>query len=76
MFFKHNSNQLPQETLDTLNRIIDLVADHRLDEDEAREVAIDLTYRLVRRAYKLDGSTHRAGAARHHVNQEQERGFT
>jgi general secretion pathway protein A len=26
VFFKHNSNQLPQETLDTLHRIIDLVA--------------------------------------------------
>ena len=56
--------------------LAELVTTHRLDEDEAREVAIDLTYRLVRRAYKLDGSTHRAGAARHHVNQEQERGFT
>ncbi|HET7506396.1 MAG TPA: glucuronate isomerase, partial [Kofleriaceae bacterium] len=30
-----------------------LVADHRLDEDEAREVAIDLAYRLARRAYRL-----------------------
>ena len=30
VFFKHNSNQLPQETLDTLNRIIDLVADHQI----------------------------------------------
>ncbi len=30
-----------------------LVADHRLDEDEALEVARDLTYNLVRRAYKL-----------------------
>ena len=28
VFFKHNSNQLPQKTLDSLNRIIDLVADH------------------------------------------------
>ena len=26
VFFKHNSNQLPRETLDTLHRIIDLVA--------------------------------------------------
>ena len=26
VFFKHNSNQLPQKTLETLNRIIDLVA--------------------------------------------------
>src|SRR3984885_1536886 len=31
-----------------------LVADHRLDEDEALEVARDLTGPLVRRAYKLD----------------------
>src|SRR6202008_4784749 len=30
-----------------------LVADHRLDEDEALDVAHDLTYNLVRRAYKL-----------------------
>jgi len=30
-----------------------LVADHRLDEDEAQEVALDLTYRLVKTAYKL-----------------------
>ncbi len=30
-----------------------LVADHRLDEDEAIEVARDLTGPLVRRAYKL-----------------------
>jgi len=28
VFFQHKSNQLPQETLETLNRIIDLVADH------------------------------------------------
>jgi len=28
VFFKYNSNQLPQKTLDSLNRIIDLVADH------------------------------------------------
>ncbi|MBW2439454.1 MAG: OmpA family protein [Deltaproteobacteria bacterium] len=28
VFFKHNSNRLPQETIDTLNRIIDVVADH------------------------------------------------
>jgi glucuronate isomerase len=31
-----------------------LVADHRLDEDEAMDVARDLTGPLVRRAYKLD----------------------
>ena len=30
-----------------------LVAEHRLDEDEAREVAIDLAYRLAKKAYKL-----------------------
>ncbi|MFK7887168.1 MAG: glucuronate isomerase [Gammaproteobacteria bacterium] len=30
-----------------------LVTDHRLDEDEAREVAVDLTYNLVREAYRL-----------------------
>lgn len=30
-----------------------LVAEHRLDEDEALEVAIDLAYRLVKKAYKL-----------------------
>ena len=34
--------------------LAELVCDHRLDEDEAREVAIDLTYRLVRSAYRLD----------------------
>lgn len=30
-----------------------LVADHRLDEDEAQEVAVDLSYRLAKQAYKL-----------------------
>ncbi len=30
-----------------------LVAEHRLDEDEAQEAAIDLAYRLARKAYKL-----------------------
>ena len=30
-----------------------LVADHRLDEDEAHEVAADLAYHLVKRAYRL-----------------------
>jgi glucuronate isomerase len=30
-----------------------LVAEHRLDEDEALEVAQDLAYRLVKQAYKL-----------------------
>ncbi len=29
------------------------VAQHRLDEDEASELAVDLAYRLVKRAYKL-----------------------
>jgi glucuronate isomerase len=31
-----------------------LVAEHRLDEDEARDVAVDLAYRLAKRAYRLD----------------------
>lgn len=30
-----------------------LVADHRLGEDEAHEVALDLTYRLAKAAYRL-----------------------
>jgi len=30
-----------------------LVAEHRMDEDEANEVAIDLAYRLPKQAYKL-----------------------
>ena len=30
-----------------------LVAEHRLEEDEALEVAQDLAYRLVKQAYKL-----------------------
>jgi glucuronate isomerase len=30
-----------------------LVAEERLDEEEAAEVAQDLTYRLVKNAYKL-----------------------
>ena len=33
--------------------LAELVADHRLPEDEAREVAVDLAYNLVRRAYRL-----------------------
>ncbi|MBN9526104.1 MAG: glucuronate isomerase [Alphaproteobacteria bacterium] len=33
--------------------LADLVATHRLDEDEAHEVAHDLAYRLAKRAYKL-----------------------
>ena len=31
-----------------------LVAEHRLEEDEAMEVAYDLAYRLVKRAYRLE----------------------
>jgi len=34
-----------------------LVAEHRLDEDEAAEVAVDLAYNLPKRAYKLDAVT-------------------
>lgn len=30
-----------------------LVTEHRLNEDEAAEVAVDLTYKLVKQAYKL-----------------------
>lgn len=30
-----------------------LVAEHRLEEDEATEVAIDLAYRLPKQAYNL-----------------------
>jgi glucuronate isomerase len=30
-----------------------LVAEHRLDEDEAHELAIDLAYNLAKQAYKL-----------------------
>jgi glucuronate isomerase len=30
-----------------------LVCDHRLDLDEAHEVAHDLAYRLAKKAYKL-----------------------
>jgi glucuronate isomerase len=33
-----------------------LVAEHTLDEDEARELAIDLAYNLAKRAYKLTES--------------------
>jgi glucuronate isomerase len=29
------------------------VAEHRVDEDEAAEVAVDLAYTLAKRAYKL-----------------------
>jgi glucuronate isomerase len=31
-----------------------LVAEHRLAEDEAQELAVDLAYRLPKRAYRLD----------------------
>jgi len=31
-----------------------LVTEHRITEDEARDVAVDLTYNLVKKAYKLD----------------------
>ena len=31
-----------------------LVADHRLEEDEAAELAADLACHLARRAYRLD----------------------
>ncbi|MEJ2298724.1 MAG: glucuronate isomerase [Woeseiaceae bacterium] len=34
--------------------LAELVADHRLEEMEAAEVAIDLAYNLVRKAYRLD----------------------
>ncbi len=33
--------------------LAELVASHRLDEDEAREVAVDLAYTLAKKAYKL-----------------------
>ncbi|MBZ9984345.1 MULTISPECIES: glucuronate isomerase [unclassified Mesorhizobium] len=35
------------------NFLAELVADHRLDEDEAQEVAHDLAYRLAKKAYRL-----------------------
>jgi glucuronate isomerase len=35
------------------NWLAELVADHRIEEDEAAELAVDLTYNLVKRAYKL-----------------------
>lgn len=34
--------------------LAELVADHRLDEAEAAEIAVDLAYRLVRKAYRLE----------------------
>jgi glucuronate isomerase len=33
--------------------LAELVAEHRLDEDEAHEVAVDLAYNLAKKAYKL-----------------------
>jgi glucuronate isomerase len=33
--------------------LAELVATHRLDEDEAQELAQDLAYRLVKKAYRL-----------------------
>lgn len=33
--------------------LAELVADHRLEEDEARDVAVDLAYNLVKKAYRL-----------------------
>jgi glucuronate isomerase len=33
--------------------LANLVAQHRLDEDEAFELVHDLTYSLVKKAYKL-----------------------
>lgn len=36
------------------SHLAELVADHRLDEDEAHEVAADLAYNLAKRAYKLN----------------------
>ena len=34
--------------------LAELVADHRLEEEEAAAVAVDLAYNLVRRAYRLE----------------------
>ncbi len=34
--------------------LAELVCEHRLPEEEAREVAIDLAYRLVKQAYRFD----------------------
>jgi glucuronate isomerase len=33
--------------------LAELVVKHLLDEDEAREVAVDLAYNLAKKAYKL-----------------------
>ena len=37
--------------------LAELVADHRLDENEAKDIARDLAYHLPRRAYRLEGLT-------------------
>jgi len=36
------------------NFLSQFVCEHRLSEDEAAEIAVDLTYTLVKKAYKLD----------------------
>jgi glucuronate isomerase len=33
--------------------LAELVTDHRLEEDEAHDLAMDLSYKLVKQAYKL-----------------------
>jgi glucuronate isomerase len=33
--------------------LADLVVSRRIDEDEAQDVAVDLAYNLVKKAYKL-----------------------
>ena len=40
-----------------------LVAEHRLDEDEAAETIVELAYNLPKRAYKLDGPAAAPAAA-------------
>ncbi len=35
------------------NWLAELVADHRMDEDEAAELAVDLAYNLAKKAYRL-----------------------
>jgi glucuronate isomerase len=41
-----------------------LVAEHRLDEDEAREVVVALAYDLPKRAYRLDAPSSPSNADR------------
>ncbi len=36
--------------------LANLVAEHRLDQDEAREIAVDLAYRLPKKAYRFNGT--------------------